>query len=228
MNSDILHNSKGLVILHDKSQLPEIIYFAVDEFNTVINAINEMPSNKLRLHFVPNEYVARLKEIGFSEWGEYVDFWNENLSHTSANFVSIGRLEYLSKEECKEASLLSRRCKLQSRGFEGESQEWFIEWLDENEVIVQRKGSEIAGFCCVSIYNDGTTLWIREIAVDLAFQGMGYGKCLMEQAIKYGVDNGATKGFLAADILNENAIGLYHKYDFHRKGADSELQMIRM
>jgi len=49
----------------------------------------------------------------------------------------------------------------------------------------------------------------------------------MEQAILYGVNNGAIKGFLAADILNENAIGLYRKYGFHMKSTDRELQMIR-
>ena len=49
----------------------------------------------------------------------------------------------------------------------------------------------------------------------------------MEQAIQYGVGKGATRGFLAADILNEIAIGLYNSYGFYKKNAESELQMIR-
>jgi len=40
---------------------------------------------------------------------------------------------------------------------------------------------------------------------------------LMEHAIRYGVANGAVKGFLAADVHNKNAIGLYEKYGFHAK-----------
>ncbi|MCL2373528.1 MAG: GNAT family N-acetyltransferase, partial [Defluviitaleaceae bacterium] len=63
--------------------------------------------------------------------------------------------------------------------------------------------------------------------VDPEHQGMGLGKKLMEQAICYGVEHGATRGFLAADILNKNAIGLFNKYNFLAKDSDSELQMIR-
>jgi len=49
----------------------------------------------------------------------------------------------------------------------------------------------------------------------------------MEQAIKYGVENGAVKGFLAADILNENAIILYNKYGFYANDVEGELQMVK-
>ena len=227
VNAEVLYNNNDLVMLHDRSKSPEVLFFATNDFETVINATSELPSSKLRLHFVPHEYAARLKDLGFSEWGEYADFWNEDLVSTSRYLGNICEPKFLVKEECEEVSLLSQRCRLQSRGFEGESAEWFMEWLDENKVIVWREGEEIVGYCCVSIYNEGTTLWIREIAADPTFQGKGFGKKLMEQAILYGVSNGAVKGFLAADILNENAIGLYRKYDFHIKGTDSELQMIR-
>jgi len=135
--------------------------------------------------------------------------------------------DYLVRHECDDVAALSQKCKLQSRGFEGETVEWFAEWLLENKIIVLRAHSMIVGFCCVSIYNEGTTLWIRKIAVDPEHQGMGLGKKLMEQAICYGVEHGATRGFLAADILNKNAIGLFNKYNFLAKDSDSELQMIR-
>jgi len=204
-----------------------MLFYATNDFEAVIRAITELPSNELRLHFVPHEYAARLRTLGFYEWGEYVDFWNDNLETTSSYLDNIREPEFLAREDSEEVSLLSQRCRLQSRGFEGESMEWFMEWLDENKVIIWRKDEVIVGFCCVSIYDDSTKLWIREIAVDPAFQGKGFGKRLMEQAILYGVNNGAVKGFLAADILNENAIRLYNKYDFHIKGTDSELQMIR-
>jgi len=96
-----------------------------------------------------------------------------------------------------------------------------------NHVIVGRLDSGVAGVCCVAIYNEGTTLWIKEFAVDPKHQGVGLGKKLMKQAIKYGHQFGAVKGFLLADVLNENAIGLYRKYDFYMKVDESELQMIR-
>jgi ribosomal protein S18 acetylase RimI-like enzyme len=225
-DAEVLYKSNSLILLKDESKTPTMLYFAVDDFESLIKIITDMPG-RLRMHFVPREFATQLKNLGFIEWGEYTDFWNENLADTSAHFGSIGETEYLSINECEDASIVSQKCRLQSRGFEGESPKWFKEWLSGNEVIVWRNESLVAGFCCVSIYNGGTTLWIREIAVDPAHQGTGIGKKLMEKAISYGVGAGAIKGFLAADILNENAISLYKKYDFLAKNNESELQMIR-
>lgn len=125
------------------------------------------------------------------------------------------------------ASDMSKLCATQSRGFQGESTDWFTNWVKENEVIVTKDGNSLIGYCCVSIYADGTMLWIREIAVSPQYQGRGYGKKLMEQAIQYGVKMGAKRGFLAADVLNTNAIGLYNSYGFIQRDSHGELQMIR-
>ena len=225
-NSDILFDCDDLILLYDNSKAPAMLFFAADDFEALIKIIADI-SGKQRLHFVPREFATQLNNLGFVEWGEYIDFWNIDLINTAARFAAVGKTEFLSKDECEQASIVSRKCKLQSRGFEGESAEWFSEWLNENKVIVSRIDSKVAGFCCVSIYNEGTTLWIREIAVDPEHQGKGSGKKMIEQAIKYGIENGAVKGFLAADILNKNAINLYNKYDFHAKNTDSELQMIK-
>ncbi|GHV32417.1 hypothetical protein FACS18949_03250 [Clostridia bacterium] len=225
-NSEILYDKEDLILLQDKSKIPSMIYFAANDFEFFLKILADI-SCKLRLHFVPREYAEQLERLGFIEWGEYTDFWNDNLVNTAAHFVNIRSAEFLNEADCVEVSVVSQKCRLQSRGFEGESPDWFAKWLQENKVIIQRKDSVIAGFCCVSIYNKGTTLWIREIAVDPVCQGTGLGKKLMEQAICYGIENGASKGFLLADVLNENAIGLYTKYNFYATGVDSELQMIR-
>ncbi|MCL2171545.1 MAG: GNAT family N-acetyltransferase [Defluviitaleaceae bacterium] len=225
-NADVVCNDDDLVLLKDMGETPAMIYFAADDFGRVIEHLRDMPG-ELRLHFVPKEYVWQLAELGFVEWGEYVDFWNRDLVNAASQIDNADSPEYLGIGECEEASMVSQKCKLQSRGFEGETPEWFADWLKENKVIIVRKNTMIAGFCCVSIYGEGTTLWIRKIAIDPVCQGLGLGKILMEQAIKYGVKNGAARGFLSADILNKNAIGLYNKYGFNTEGADSELQMIR-
>lgn len=225
-NSDVLFDCDGLILLHDKSKSPAMLYYATDDYESLIRIIAGM-QGKLRLHFVPREFAPQLEKLGFIEWGEYFDFYNHNLADTAASFDNASDIEYLNPDECGEVSIVSQKCKLQSRGFEGESKEWFANWLTENKVIVQRRDYAIVGFCCVAIYNQGSTLWIREVAVDPAFQGMGFGKKLMEQAICHGVENGAAKGFLAADILNENAIRLYEKYGFHIKDSDGELQMVK-
>ncbi|MCL2002445.1 MAG: GNAT family N-acetyltransferase [Oscillospiraceae bacterium] len=225
-NAEVLHDRDGLILLRDTSKTPSMLYFAADDFEALVKMIAGIPG-KLRLHFVPREYAERLTHLGFAEWGEYTDFWNNSLADTVSQMGEIEEMEVLGADECAAAADITQKCRMQSRGFEGESPAWFAEWLKENKVIIRRVGSAIAGVCCVSIYNGGTTLWIREIAVDPRHQGKGIGKRLMEQAIKYGADNGAERGFLAADILNQNAIGLYQKYGFSATGTDCELQMMK-
>jgi len=226
-NAEVLSDDDGLIMLQDKSKIPVMIYFATDNFARVVKVVAKM-SGKLRLHFVPREFVKEMQELGFTEWGEYADFWNVGLVKTAKEFEILDEVEYLSLDECDEASVVTKSCMLQSRGFEGAPPEFYEEWLSKgNHVIIQRVDSVIAGVCCVTIYDEGTTLHIREIAVRPEYQGRGLGKKLMEQGINYGVSRGAVKGFLLADVLNENAIGLYRKYDFQMKDGESELQMVR-
>jgi len=234
-NAVVVRDDADLILLRELDDgsvpvsAPAMLHFAANDFARLIDAIAEM-SGDLRLHFVPREHAAGLAAMGFIEWGEFTDFFNTDLAATAARLVSTTAptAEYLVVEDSAEAAALSQRCRLQSRGFEGETAEWFADWLKDNKVIIVRQDGVIAGFCCITIYDSGKTLWIREMAVDPLYQGRGLGKLMLEQAIMYGVQNGAVKGFLAADLLNHNAIGLYNKYDFiARNTADSELQMIR-
>src|SRR5690606_26229484 len=98
-------------------------------------------------------------------------------------------------EDAKELSDISLACSGQSRGFFGETREWFVDWLKENEILVICANGVIAGFSCVSTYAEGTTLWIREIAVHPEFQGKGMGRDLMNMSIQYGQSKGAIKSF---------------------------------
>ena len=225
-NAEILRDCDELILLCDSSKEPAMLYFAANDFNAVVKLIADMPG-KLRIHFVPKEYAIALSNIGFIEWGEFLDFWNTDLAKTAAQCECEGEIEYLRSDECDEASNLTKKCELQSRGFEGVQIMAVSEWLADGKVIVCRKDAAIAGLCSVSIYNEGTTLWIRVIAVDPAYQGHGIGKELMTQAIQYGIQNGAVKGFLAADVLNLNAIGLFNKFGFFAKDSAGELQMVR-
>jgi len=228
-NAVVVRDDAEMILLRDDSSnpAPSMLHFAVNNFGDLIAAAADMQGD-LRLHFVPREYAQRLAAIGFIEWGEYADFFNTDLAKTALRLGDVAALEYLAAQDCKLVSELSQRCRLQSRGFEGETAEWFADWLTKGKVIIVRQDGVIAGLCCVSIYDGGKTMWIRELAVDPPYQGRGLGKILMQQAIVYGVQNGAIKGFLAADLLNHNAIGLYNKYDFVAQNPDdSELQMIR-
>ncbi|MCL2405493.1 MAG: GNAT family N-acetyltransferase [Defluviitaleaceae bacterium] len=225
-NSEILHDGDDFILMQDKSKTPAILHFAANDFEALVKAIACLPG-KLRMNFVPKEYAPHLSKIGFTQWAEFVDFWNNDIAKTVSQLNNVHVPEYLSADDCGEAYAISKRCELQSRGYEGQSVEYFASWLEEHNVIIQRSGPAIAGYCCVSIYNEGTTLWVRDVGVDPKHQGKGLGKMLMQQALCYGVQNGAVKAFLAADILNENAIGLFNKYGFFAKEVESELQMVK-
>ncbi len=222
--ANVLVSDPSVILLLDQSQAPAKVYFAAKDFKQVIALLQPL-NLPLQINFVPHEYKENLQAIGFQPWAEYIDFFNASLADTKIHSTQMRDVTYLHREECAQVSAVSRRCAHQSRGFTGETEVWFSCWINENDVIIARKDGLIVGFCCVSIYNQGSTLWIREIAVDPVYQNQGYGKKLMAQAIGYGMQKGAQKGFLAADVLNDRAIGLYQQYGFTAKDTTGELQM---
>lgn len=226
INSDILKNDEESVILVDKFKSPNMLYLLTNEVEKMLYVIDGY-SGDFRINFVPHDFIDLYKNHGFTEWAEYVDFFNEDLQDTCNKITLIQESAFLNPSECDLASDMSKKCENQSRGFTGESAEWFADWIKENNTIVLKDNNELIGFSCVSIYANGTMLWIREIAVAPHYQGRGFGKKLMEQSIKYGADRGAKRGFLAADVLNKNAIRLYNSYGFFQKDTRGELQMIR-
>jgi len=224
-NSVLLKYDNESIILVDKSISPNELYFSTNETERMLSDI-DCYEEDLRINFVPHDFVELFKNHGFIEWAEYVDFFNEDIQGTEINALAQEPI-LLRLSDCAMVSDMSKKCEQQSRGFTGESTEWFADWIKENDVILIKDNHEIIGFCCVSIYANGTILWIREIAVLPQYQSKGFGKKLIEQSIQYGVDRGAKRGFLAADILNRNAIGLYNSYGFIQKDTKGELQMIR-
>lgn len=226
-NSDILFDGQDLVVLLDQSKSPAQIHFAANDFEQVLSLLSQLDRD-LQINFVPHEYKEKLGSIGFISWAEFIDYFNYNLAETTSKNKDYNDIVFLCQNECELVSSVSKSCANQSRGFTGETSEWFSDWIKENDVIIVCQDNIIVGFCCVSIYNEGTTLWVREIAVAPVFQGNGLGKKLMEQAICYGVNKGAVKAFLAADVLNQNAIELYTKYGFQAKDKTGELQMRRI
>jgi len=180
-----------------------------------------------QIGFVPSEYVEELENAGFVVWSDWIDFFNNDITNTATTFKDYNAIQFLKSDEqvyIKEAATAGIGL---SRGFTAEKEEWFLDWLKDNDIIIVKDNDVLAGICCVSIYDTdkGKTVWIRRIAVKAEYQGKGYGKNLMEQAIIYGVHKGATRGFLASDVLNENAIALYKKYGFVPQSETGEITM---
>jgi len=143
-SAELLKDSDNLILILDKSKSPARLYFAANEFKPLINIIAGI-SGKLRLHFVPREFAADIKSIGFVEWAEFLDFWNTGLTKTASHFDSQNDIKYLDEDEIEGASAVSKRCELQSRGFESVQTDCFLAWLRDGAVIVHKKDSVMTG-----------------------------------------------------------------------------------
>jgi ribosomal protein S18 acetylase RimI-like enzyme len=226
--SEIVAIENDVILLLDKTKNPAMIHFATNDYMILIDKI-KIIEGSVKLNFVEHKYKADLENIGFITYAEYIDFFCYDLKGVNIANENYDNIIFSNIDECEKLSVLSKKCNGLSRGFSGESIEWFSEWMAENSIIIVNDDkNNIIGFCCVAVYSNGTNLWIRELAVDPEYQGQGIGKKLVEQAICYGKNNGATKGFLAVDVQNEKAINIYKKYNFINKNNIGELQMIKL
>jgi ribosomal-protein-alanine N-acetyltransferase len=221
----VLYRGERGILLFEDTRDPSPVHWAVNDANTLVSLLNITIQNII-VPFVPREFMATLEKAGFFILGEFADFFNLHLLET-ANAIVPRNLEFLHADEAEKAAAISMEVRGQSRGFMGETAQWFCEWMEQGHVLVLRENGELAGVCCVTVYNGGTTLWVRELAVSPDHQRKGYGRKLMEQAILYGTERGAKKGFLAADLKNDNAIALYISCGFLRRGEETEIQMAR-
>lgn len=221
----VLYDGENGLLLAEMELSPSPVHWAANGEKELLALLALAPEN-ITVPFVPKEFQQPLADAGFFVLGEFADFFNFKLVETAKTFTPQ-EAELLRTDEAEAASALSKAVRGQSRGFMGETAQWFTEWMEDGDVLVVREGGELAGVCCVTVYNSGTTLWVREIAISPAHQGKGYGRRLMEQALVYGARRGAVKAFLAADLQNTNAIALYESCGFARHGTETELQMAR-
>jgi ribosomal protein S18 acetylase RimI-like enzyme len=73
----------------------------------------------------------------------------------------------------------------------------------------------------------GPIAWIREVAVRPEYQRMGIGRKLVTQALSYGKENGAVRGFLQADECNIYAIHLYESLGFVSNKHEVQIDMFK-
>lgn len=221
------------VICYDESLL--LLFKRSEDFNEILYATNDLEellkkikTNNLKglIKFIPFDKIAQFELNDFKTHCAYQDFLLKDLKKTTKLFDSAFEIQFANLKEAKEISEISKDCAGLSRGFFGETEEWIKEWLIENEIIVKYINDELIGFCCVSIYAEGTTLWIRELAVRPDYQGKRFGKELLEMSLKYGLLKGAQKSFLAVDIENKRAIQLYKYFGYEAKENEIEVQML--
>lgn len=190
--------------------------------------------------FIPDEWIEEFKNSGYLVRNAWHDYFVDSLEH----FTEIEGAESLREEESEEASSVTLACRGQSRGFTGQTTEWVREWIDNSEKVVEETGirnkeifierndkGEIVGIVCTGTYGHesekGAVAWIREVAVKPEFQRKGIARKLINQALAYCKEQGATRAFLAADECNTHAIHLYESIGFRAADGKSQIDMIR-
>lgn len=223
------------VICYDESLL--LLYMRSENFNEIHYATNDLEEllkwikakNLIGLvKFIPFDKIAQFELNDFKIHCAFQDFLLKDLKQVSKLLENEFEIQFATVNEAKSISEISQKCAGLSRGFFGETEEWIKDWISENKIIVKYNDCEMVGFCCVSIYAEGSTLWIRELAVHPDFQGKGFGKDLLEMSLKYGIQNGAQKSFLAVDIENKRAIQLYKYFGYEAKENEIEVQMVKI
>jgi len=230
-----INNDEIILLLGYNKEAKSYEYiWAANDIHVLIDSLKcKMP---FFLSFIPGEWVVELQKAGLSIRNAWHDYFLNGLENINAE--NNCKTDYLALSEVKEASAVTFECKGQSRGFTGETPEWFEQWLNKGNdvqdtaVLVERTPTGvICGIVCVGLYGyeneSGPVAWIREAAVKPEFQGKGIARKLISQALMYGKKRGAKKAFLAVDEDNTNAIHLYTSMGFAASKDDSEITMIK-
>ena len=237
---EILHDDSNIVLLYGYDEESKYFQYlwACNNVDVLIDAISTKKDDVM-IQFIPDSWVSYLENVGF----ELYAIWNDYINSDITNVNYSGKPEFLTETDCLNAAMLTQSCRGQSRGFSGQTEEWMKEWLNGTEpsaadcgstdfaVIIHREHGKIVGVICTAIYahesTKGPICWIREIAVAKEFQNRGIAQKLINEALAYGKENGATRAFLMADECNENAIHLYNKLGFTSDKSESQIDMIK-
>ena len=182
---------------------------------------------------VPALWQGRFRSHGFAVYAQYHDYWIDTLIAPGRAYSDFN---FLPEADCAAASEVTVACRGRSRGFEGESPQWFMEWLrGENDlhnpaVLIRRMNNRIAGLACTATYAHGSkrgaVAWVRLMAVHPDFQGRGIGKTLLMQTLQYGAEHGAKRAFLHADTENPAALRIYKSAGFLPRKGEGQTDMI--
>ena len=234
-NYDIVSNTEQLVLLcgyYDPAKAFEY-HWAANKAEDIIALIDKKES---LITFVPQEWIKTFEGAGF-----YIrSAWHDHFKSSLSDIVDeVKDAIVLKDSECKEASEVTMSCRYKSRGFTGETEEFFREWLSDNDkdhpnsiIFVEKNDiGEIVGLVCTTTYGHGSekgpVAWIREVCVRPEYQNRGIARKLILQALSHGKKHGATRAFLAADEMNENAIHLYTSIGFEPSKEESQIDMIK-
>lgn len=251
-NAVIYINTNENIFLYQKSNMKKELYWnskskdniqlfwcskSKDSFfqglTKTINFIkqNEIKTEKIYIEFISEDFLDKMNSAGFKIVTEWVDFWNSDLCSLDVELKKIINIRPLNNDEITIVGDVTRSCSGYSRGFTGESDETIKEWShSENACLfVAELENNIVGVCVAMLYGfdseKGTILWIRELAVNPKYQSRGIGREMITYGIKWGIEKGAKRSFLACDAENSKGIKLYESLNYKRKMERGQINM---
>ncbi|WMM24565.1 GNAT family N-acetyltransferase [Tissierella sp. MB52-C2] len=242
-DAKLIYQDETSILLYKELDGAIELFWAADSkegFMTGLNSLetlikkNKISGKKIHIKFIPEEFISCLEKKDFRVIAEFVDFWNRDIEAISIDEYDTSNIRRLKEDEYSVAGQVTRNCMGYSREFTGEDDEWIKEWneADNSCIFAAEMEGKIVGVCCVNLYgfesDKGTVLWIREVAVDLQYQGKGIGRSLLTYAIKWGKQNGAKRSFLACDVENYSGINLYESLGYVRAEGRGEIRMEKL
>lgn len=233
----ILHESERCYLLVKDTGRHLHIFWGANSKRVLLEELakikNKLRGKSLYIEFIPRDFIEPLEELGFEIYSEFADFWNNQLVYDANSLKKPDTtLRPVRSDETQLLVDITQKCKGQSRGFDGETEESLNEWLatENSTILVAEISNKPVGLAMVSLYGfdseKGTALWVRLLAVSPEYQRKGIGRQLLSYALNWGSKNKAVRAFLHADVHNDNAIKLYQDKGFEMNKTTTQMNMM--
>lgn len=232
----IFKETEECIILYKAINCKTQLYWASTSKESFIKGLSDFLLNvskkRIYIEFIPEDFVSEMEKIGFKIASEFIDFWNNNINEIQSYQQKDNLLiRELRDTENLIASDITKACKGQSRGFNGEEADSIKEWSESenSKVFIAEIDEKIIGVSLANLYGfeskKGTILWIRLLAVDPTYQCQGVGRSLLNYSIEWGKGKGAQRSFLAVDVMNDRAIKMYQHFGYEKADARGQINM---
>jgi len=178
----------------------------LDKGTTIIIRCGEDKSNLGQMEqtlpfFVNNGGIVTNHNIGYS---------THNL-----NFSCPFPLVHDASLEDKEESLILCNSIFGTEKFSMDLEELEKYITDENNCLfIVRDNDKIAGLILGAVYNKGKSVFIRGLAVDSAYRGLGYSNQLLSKVFHWSKEKGVEGSMLWVENSNKVARALYEKFGY--------------